>query len=103
MATKIFDENNNLKGYSINIDGKDTFIPTEQAKDLYNTLLTEYHREDVVLELEYRDDIEIPTDKKESVISKILDLYEENLEKGYQTWGEALDDAVNDVVYPDYA
>ena len=98
MAAKIFDDNNNLKGYSINIDGKEVIIPPDQARDIYDTLQTDYRREAVISELEYRDDIEIPADKKERVVSEILDIYEIKLERGAQPCGETLDEAINEVI-----
>ena len=96
MATIIYDENNELKGYSVNIDGKDVIIPSVQARDIYDTLAAEYHKEDITAELESRE-IELPVDTKDDTISKILYLYEKNLSND-DSWLTSLECAIDEVI-----
>lgn len=96
-VAKFFDkETNELKGYCLNIDGKNVIISPTQARDIYDTLETDYHKEDILLELENRG-VELPVDEKDNMMSEILRLYEKNLSND-DSWHTSLDCAIDEVI-----
>lgn len=96
-VAKFFDTNTNeLKGYCLNVDGKNVIISPTQARDIYETLEADYHKEDILLELENRG-VELPVDEKENMMSEILRLYEKNLSND-DSWHTSLDCAIDEVI-----
>lgn len=96
-VSKFFDTNTNeLKGYCLNVDGKNVIISPTQARDIYETLEADYHKEDILLELENRG-VELPVDEKENMMSEILRLYEKNLSND-DSWHTSLDCAIDEVI-----